>query len=92
MPFGSAYLIASLVDITIVAVYAGATIRRLVGVLTGFILAALHGYMYVLLQMESYALLSGTIGLFLILVLTMVATRKVDWYALGDDTAGLETR
>jgi len=85
MSFGGAYLIASLVDITIVAAYAGGTIRRMVGLLTGLILAALHGYMYVLLQMESYALLSGTIGLFLILVLTMVATRKVDWYALGDE-------
>jgi inner membrane protein len=48
--------------------------------------------MYVLLQMESYALLSGTIGLLLILVLTMVATRKVDWYALGDDPAVLDAR
>jgi inner membrane protein len=85
MPFGGAYLIASLVDIAIVATYAGATIRRVVGLLTGLILAALHGYMYVLLQMESYALLSGTVGLFLILVLTMVATRKVDWYGLGEE-------
>jgi inner membrane protein len=92
MSFGGAYLIASLVDIAIVATYAGATIRRFVGLLTGVILAALHGYMYVLLQMESYALLSGTIGLLLILVLTMVATRKVDWYALGDDPAVLDAR
>ncbi len=85
MPFGWAYMIASLVDIGIVSAYAGATIRRLVGLLTGFVLAALHGYMYVLLQMESYALLSGTIGLLIILVLTMIATRKVDWYAIGDE-------
>lgn len=84
--FSAAYLIASLVDIAIVACYAGVTIRRSVGLLTGLILAALHGYMYVLLQMESYSLLSGTIGLFVVLVLTMVATRKVDWYTLGDDT------
>ena len=87
MRFGLAYLVASLVDIAIVAIYAGATIRRAVGFLTGIVLAALHGYMYVLLQMESYALLSGTIGLLVILVLTMVATRKVDWYALGDEPA-----
>ncbi len=87
MPFGGAYLIASLVDIAIVSIYAGATIRRVVGLLTGIILGALHCYMFVLLQMESYALLSGTIGLFLILVLTMIVTRKVDWYALGDDSA-----
>lgn len=88
MSFALAYLIASVVDIAIVAAYAAATIRRLVGLMTGAILAALHGYMFVLLQMESYALLSGTIGLLLILVLTMVATRKVDWYAVGEDAQG----
>jgi len=83
--FGRAYLIASVVDIAIVACYAAATIRRAAGLLTGLILAALHSYMFVLLQMESYALLSGTVGLLIILVLIMVATRKVDWHAIGDD-------
>lgn len=85
MDFALAYLIASLVDIAIVAWYAAATIRRLLGAAVGAILAALHGYMYVLLQMESYALLSGTIGLFVVLVLVMYVTRKVDWFALGQD-------
>lgn len=85
MAFGLAYLIASLVDILLVAWYAAATIRRLLGLAVGGILAALHGYMYVLLQMESFALLSGTIGLFAVLVLVMYVTRKVDWFALGQE-------
>ncbi len=85
MEFARAYLIASLVDIAIVAWYAGAAIRRLLGVAVGLILAAVHGYMYVLLQMENYSLLSGTIGLLLALVAVMIATRKVDWFALGSE-------
>ncbi len=85
MDFALAYLIASLVDIAIVAWYAGATIRRLLGWAVGAILAAIHAYMYVLLQMESYALLSGTIGLLVALLAVMIATRKVDWFALGDE-------
>jgi inner membrane protein len=84
MDFALSYLIASLVDIAIVAWYAGATIRRLMGWITGVILAVVHGYMYVLLQMESYALLSGTIGLLIALLSVMIATRKVDWFALGE--------
>ncbi len=40
--------------------------------------------MYVLLQMESYSLLSGTIGLLVALLGVMIATRKVDWFALGE--------
>jgi len=84
MDFALSYLIASLVDIAIVAWYAGATIRRLMGWITGAILALVHGYMYVLLQMESLSLLSGTIGLLMALVGVMIATRKVDWFALGE--------
>jgi inner membrane protein len=85
MDFLGAYVIASLVNIAIVAWYAASTIRRLMGAVVGAILAALHVYMYVLLQMESLALLSGTIGLLLILVAVMFVTRKVDWFAIGQE-------
>lgn len=85
MDFAWAYLVASLVDIAIVAWYAGTTIRRLLGWLTGLLLGGVHLYLYVLLQMESYALLAGTIGLIVILLLVMIATRKVDWYAIGEE-------
>jgi inner membrane protein len=84
MDFALSYLIASLVDIAIVAWYAGATIRRVMGWVTGGILAVVHAYMYVLLQMESVALLSGTVGLLVALVGLMIATRRVDWFALGE--------
>jgi inner membrane protein len=84
MDFALSYLIASLVDIAIVAGYAGATIRRLMGWAVGAILALVHAYMYVLLRMESYSLLTGTVGLLIALVAIMIATRKVDWFALGE--------
>jgi inner membrane protein len=84
MDFALSYLIASLVDIALVAWYAGATIRRLLGWAVGAILALVHAYMYVLLQMESYSLLSGTVGLLAALLGVMIATRKVDWFALGE--------
>jgi inner membrane protein involved in colicin E2 resistance len=40
--------------------------------------------MYVLLRMESFSLLSGTVGLLIALLGVMIATRKVDWFALGE--------
>ncbi|MGZ5440283.1 MAG: inner membrane CreD family protein [Thermoanaerobaculia bacterium] len=40
---------------------------------------AVYGYLYVLLQLEDWALLMGSIGLFLILALVMYTTRRVDW-------------
>jgi squalene-hopene/tetraprenyl-beta-curcumene cyclase len=46
------------------------------GYATGFTL-------YVLLQLEDFALLMGSLLLFAILTAAMVLTRKVDWYQLG---------
>jgi inner membrane protein len=44
--------------------------------------ALLYVYLYVLLVNEDYALLFGSVGLFVILALVMFATRRVDWYAV----------
>ena len=35
-----------------------------------------------LLRLEDYALLAGSLGLFALLALVMVLTRRVDWYNL----------
>src|SRR6185437_7450388 len=45
--------------------------------------ALLYGYLYLLLRNEDYALLIGSIGLFVILGAIMFVTRRVDWYAAG---------
>jgi len=44
------------------------------------VLIAAYIWLWVTLQSEDYALLIGAIGLFLIVALVMVLTRKVDWY------------
>ena len=42
--------------------------------------AALYRFMYMLVTSDEYALLAGALGLFTILAVAMVLTRKVDWY------------
>ena len=78
-----AYSIASAVDIGMIALYLGRTVSRFVGFLVGAVLSAIYAYMYLLLQMEDYVLLSGTVGLFVALGLVMYATRNVDWFSIG---------
>jgi inner membrane protein len=81
-PFALAYILASLATIGLIAGYAAAILRgRLRALGVGTALAALYGYLYVLLQAEDYALLLGSVGLFLILALVMYVTRRLDWYA-----------
>jgi inner membrane protein len=41
----------------------------------------LYGYLYVLLMNQDYALLIGSICLFLVLATIMFITRKIDWYS-----------
>ena len=81
-PFAAAYAIGSIATIALISSYSAAILRsrlRVLG-LAGF-LALLYGYLYVLLQLEDWALLMGSIGLFLILALVMYTTRRVDWGA-----------
>lgn len=82
--FGFAYLAAAAGTIGVIGMYAGHVLGGLgqgVRMVAG--LSLLYGFLYVLLQLEDYALLVGSVSLFLILAAVMYATRRVDWYALG---------
>jgi len=46
----------------------------------GLVLSALYVYLYILLHLQDYSLIFGSIGLFLILSTVMYITRNVDWY------------
>ena len=79
--FDRAYLIASSTTTLLIAGYARAVLRglaRAASVLGA--LATLYGFLYLLLRLEDYALLAGSVALFLNLALVMFITRRMDWY------------
>ncbi|HEX2223734.1 MAG TPA: cell envelope integrity protein CreD [Thermoanaerobaculia bacterium] len=81
VPFGTAYAVASAATIALIGGYSLAILRgKLRALAMSGVLALLYGYLYVLLQSEDFALLLGSIGLFLILGLVMFVTREIDWY------------
>ncbi|HWM94616.1 MAG TPA: cell envelope integrity protein CreD [Thermoanaerobaculia bacterium] len=90
IPFGASYAIASAGIIVLIAGYSFAILRgaRRALAMSGM-LVILYSYLYVLLQAEDYALLLGSLGLFVILALVMFLTRRVDWYSprMGRSTA-----
>ena len=45
------------------------------------VLAILYGFLYVNLQLQDYALLLGSIGLFVMLAVVMYLTRNIDWFS-----------
>jgi inner membrane protein len=81
IPFGYAYLIASAAIIGQITLYSRSVLGRLslMGIVAG-VLVILYGFLYIVLQLEDYALLLGSVGIFAILALVMYLTRKVDWY------------
>jgi len=86
--FGLAYLVGSVAVVTLITAYARTTLKNnRLTVLIGGILTILYGYLYLILQMEDYALLMGSIGLFVTLAIIMYTTRRIDWYGdQGEDT------
>jgi len=89
--FGFAYLIASIAVTLLISGYAKAILKsqRLARVIFS-LLTGLYIYLYVLLQLESYALLMGSIGLFSILAGVMYLTRNIDWYQNSVTPSGSE--
>ena len=80
--FTLAYAVAAFMSTALVALYVGkamASARR--GSVIGGLLGGVYGYLYVVLQREDYALLSGALGVFVALAGVMYATRNIDWYA-----------
>ncbi len=82
IPFGAAYGFSALAILGLIAMYSRTVLGswRMSGVVTG-LLAVFYGYFYVLLQLDAYALLAGSIGLLVMLAAVMWVSRKVDWYA-----------
>lgn len=80
--FNLAYLISASTIVIMISLYSRSifTSTKLSFLLFG-ILTALYTFLFITLQMEDYALLSGSIGLTLMLAATMYFTRNIDWYA-----------
>ena len=79
--FGAAYAIAAGATTLLIALYLAHVLGGMrEGVLMGCGLTTLYAFLYLLLRLEEYALLAGSVGLFLMLALLMLATRRVNWY------------
>ena len=79
--FAWAYLIASCATISLITVYtAGIFKNKRATSILATILIALYTFLYVVLQLEDFALLIGSLALFLILGIIMFVSRKIQWY------------
>jgi len=85
--FAPAYLIASAAIAGLNTAYSAAVLKswRRAGFI-GALLAALYGVLYVLLSLEEYSLLIGSLMVFAALAAVMYLTRNLNWGGRGAET------
>lgn len=77
--FDRAYGIAATMTVALITFYASGFLKSwpLTG-LTGGVLTTLYTFIYVIIYQQDYALLMGSLGLFVVLALVMFFSRKLD--------------
>jgi len=79
--FVAAYIIASVAVVALIGSYSFVCLKSsLKASIVGLIASVLYGYLYVLLRSQDYALLIGSIGLFVVIAAIMYLTRNINWY------------
>ncbi|HAS36398.1 MAG TPA: cell envelope integrity protein CreD [Flavobacteriales bacterium] len=82
--FDLAYLIASLAVVLQISLYSLSILKqKKLSAIIGSVLGLLYFYIYILLQLQGYALLMGSVGLFILVAFTMYLSRNVNWHELG---------
>ena len=79
--FNIAYLVSALLTIGLVGGYMLGIIRKKkpAFIMSG-LLSVLYIYIFILIQLETFALLAGSLGLFVILAAVMYFSKKIDWF------------
>ena len=86
--FLPAYLIASVATSGLISAYVARLQKSASkGIVMAGMLFVLYGLLYMILQLEDYALLSGAIAGFAMLAVVMFATLNVDWSGKGRTTS-----
>jgi inner membrane protein len=79
--YNLAYLIASSATVILISLYSTSFLpnKKIVALLT-FLLVVFYSFIFTITQSQDYALLLGSIGLFLIVGILMYVSRKISWY------------
>lgn len=84
--FDFAYILSASAITALITGYSHGILKNNYFTLTVFgILIILYAYLYIVIQLEDYALIMGSIGLLIVLSTVMYITRKIDWYSLEKD-------
>jgi inner membrane protein len=82
--FNIAYTIATTLTLGLIFLYAKSIFgEKRSATIISFVMLTIYGFIFVIIQLEDTALLIGSLGLFIILAITMYVSRKIDWGNVG---------
>ncbi|MDD3281365.1 MAG: cell envelope integrity protein CreD [Bacteroidales bacterium] len=82
--YNVAFIISAMATILLIAGYLKAILKsNKLTLLISAILFILYAFIFVIIQLQDFSLLIGSVGLFVILGLIMFYSRKIDWYNLN---------
>ena len=81
LKYNLAFIVSAISTLALIAGYVQAILKsgKLTLLISG-ILTVLYSFIFTIIQLQDYALLIGSIGIFIILGLVMYFSRKIDWY------------
>lgn len=83
--FGAAYVASAVAVIALVVFYARSVFKVAKATqLLALVMLLVFGFMFTVINQEDYALLIGSIGLFIVLAVVMALSRKIDWDHSGE--------
>lgn len=78
--FNTAYAIAALATVGLIAWFVRGLLDSMrLSLLLSFVLVLTYSYVFTILQLQDYALLLGSVGLFIALAIVMRFSRKIKW-------------
>ena len=78
--FNGAYAVAASATVGLITWFVKGILQSMkLSMLLSFVLVLLYSYVFTILQLQDYALLLGSVGLFLTLAVVMYYSRKIQW-------------
>ena len=78
--FAYAYLVASVATVGLITAFIASLLKtKLAAVVFACILSVFYVFIYVIIQLEDFALMLGSIALFIIIAVLMYFSRKINW-------------
>ena len=84
LKYNLAFIVSAVSTLILIASYVRAILKsKKLALLISGILTVLYGFIFAIIQVQDYALLIGSIGIFIVLILVMYFSRKIDFYNMN---------